>query len=266
MGAMSAIRELSATRRGAAAPIGGSSGSTASGAGQRVLLVHRAGAIVVALVIAVFGVLGLANGLDFFSTQGEQVAGLSSNGLLSIISLATATVLVVSALRGPRLASNVMTVVGALFLVSALANLAVLNTSFNFLAFRMPNVIFSIVAGLVLLTLGAYGRVSGHLPPDNPYVQGRPGAEDLDPETELPEAPPESPAERAAERAMREAEIAVVQHTATEDQRRRVEAMRSARTRAERREVWMSFDRQPRPQEQPEEDRRESRLWSLSRR
>jgi hypothetical protein len=251
MGAMSAIRELAATRRGAVPAVAGhgtdagtGSGATASGTGQRVLLVHRAGAVLVALVIAVFGVLGLANGLDFFSTQGEQVLGLSSNGLLSIISLATATVLVVSALRGPRLASNVMTVVGALFLVSALANLALLNTAYNVLAFRMPNVIFSIAAGLVLLTLGAYGRVSGHLPPDNPYVQGRPDTQVLDPEAEAPEPAPESPAERAAERAIRAAEIAVVQHTATDDQRRRVEAMRSARTRSERRQVWMSFDEQ----------------------
>lgn len=41
---------------------------------------------------------------------------------------------------------------------------------------------------------------------------------------------------------MREAEIAVVQHYATEDQRRRVAAMAGAHTRTERRRVWLSFD------------------------
>jgi hypothetical protein len=203
--------------------------------------VHRIGAIVVAAVIAAFGVLGLVNGLAYFSTDGERIAGLSSNGLLSTISLVTAAVLVVAALRGSRVASTTMLVIGALFLVSALANLAVLNTDLNILAFSMANVIFSIVAGLVLLTLGAYGRVSGNLPADSPYRHEDAAAayEDDDTGPQLPE----TPAERAAERAMREAELAVVEHRATAEQQRRVAAMAEVRTRADRRDVWMSFDR-----------------------
>jgi hypothetical protein len=233
MGAMSGLRLPAASVH---------SGATATGAGRKVLLVHRAGAVAVAAVIAVFGVLGLANGLDFFSTQGERVAGLSSNGLLSLISLATAAVLVVAALAGPRIASDVMVVVGGLFLLSALANLAVLNTDYNVLAFRMPNVYFSIGAGLVLLTLGAYGRVSGHLPEDNPYVAGSGAAGDEG--VEEPDLPPSTAAERRAEKAIRRAEHAVVQHVATPEQRVRVEAMAGARTRTERRRIWMSFDEQ----------------------
>ncbi|MCF6737758.1 DUF4383 domain-containing protein, partial [Blastococcus sp. KM273129] len=73
-----------------------------------------------AAVIAVFGILGFADGLDFFSTEGERILGLSSNGLLSTISVVTAAVLVAAAVRGPRIASTVMIVVGVLFLVSAL--------------------------------------------------------------------------------------------------------------------------------------------------
>jgi hypothetical protein len=41
---------------------------------------------------------------------------------------------------------------------------------------------------------------------------------------------------------MREAEIAVVQHTATADQSRRVEAMAAVHTRTDRRRVWMELD------------------------
>jgi hypothetical protein len=202
--------------------------------------VHRIGAVVVAAVIAAFGVLGLVNGLAYFSTDGQQVAGLSSNGLLSTISLVTALVLVVAAFRGSRVASTTMLVIGVLFLVSALANLAVLETDLNFLAFSMANVIFSIVAGLVLLTLGAYGRVSGNLPPDSPYrAEGSGDVADDDISQQLPE----TPAERAAERAMRDAELAVIEHRATPDQQRRVTAMAEVRTRADRRAVWMSFDR-----------------------
>jgi hypothetical protein len=203
----------------------------------RVFTVQRVGALAVAAVIAVFGVLGFVGGLDFFSTDGDEVLGMSSNGLLSTISLLTAAVLVVAALRSPRVASTVMIVVGTLFLLSALANLAVLRTSFNVLAFEMENVVFSVVAGLLLLLLGAYGRVSGNLPPDSPYA--RPRTDDVDDE---PESFPSTPEEFAAERAMREAEIAVVNHVATADQRRRVAAMAEVRSRGDRRRVWTEFD------------------------
>ncbi|GAB3317318.1 hypothetical protein GCM10027451_35070 [Geodermatophilus aquaeductus] len=213
-------------------------GDSPSG-GNRVYTVQRIGAFAVAGVIAVFGILGLLNGLDFFSTDGERVLGLSSNGLLSVISLVTAVVLVAAALRGPRVASTVMIVIGVLFLVSALANLAVLNTSWNFLAFRISNVAFSVVAGLVLLMLGAYGRVSGNLPSDSPYA--RDTSDDVPPVS--PDEYPSTPADFAAERAMREAEVAVVQHIATFDQRRRVAAMSQVTSRKERRAIWMSFDR-----------------------
>src|SRR3954449_5419774 len=203
----------------------------------RVPAVHRVGAIVVAAVIAAFGVLGLADGLAYFSTSGERIAGLSSNGLLSTVSLVTAAVLVGAALTGARVASTVMIVVGALFLVSALAGLAVLNTGLNVLAFRLPNVFFSIAAGLFLLLLGGYGRLSGNLPEDSPYARPRdafPGPADDHPST---------PEEYAAERAVRRAERAVCQHTATADQRRRVEAMSHVSSPADRRRIWMEFDR-----------------------
>jgi hypothetical protein len=213
------------------------SGSSAAGLGARVPVVHRLGAVAVALVVLVFGLLGFAGGLDYFSTSGRPIAGLSSNGLLSTISVVTALVLIAAALRGARIASTVMIVIGALFLVSALANLAVLDSRLNLLAFRFSNVVFSVVAGLVLLLLGAYGRVSGHLPPDSPYAHPAGAAVDLTGEQ------PSTPAEFAAERAMRDAEVAVVQHMATADQRRRVAAMAQVRTRAERRAVWLSFDR-----------------------
>jgi hypothetical protein len=204
---------------------------------SRVPVVHRVGAVAVALTILVFGVLGFAGGLDYFSTSGEPILGLSSNGLLSTISVLTAAVLIGAALRGHRVASTVMIVVGSLFLVSALANLAVLRTGLNVLAFEFSNVVFSVVAGLLLLLLGAYGRVTGNLPSDSPYAHPAVREEDDDPESF-----PTTPAERAAEAAMRDAEVAVVNHVATAEQRRRVAAMAQVRTRGDRRRVWMAFD------------------------
>jgi hypothetical protein len=138
----------------------------------RVVLVHRIGALVVAAVIAVFGVLGFAGGLDAFDTRGVPLLGLSTNGLLSTVSVVTAAVLVLAAIRGGRPASSVMILIGAVFLVAAFVGLAVLSTPYNVLAFRLPNVFFSIAAGLVLLVVGSHGRVGAHLPADNPYVAG----------------------------------------------------------------------------------------------
>ncbi|SDF70614.1 DUF4383 domain-containing protein [Klenkia brasiliensis] len=206
---------------------------------RRVKTVHRIGAYTVAAVLAVFGVLGFIGGLDYFSTDGGQVAGLSSNGLLSTISLLTAAVLVAGAVKGGRVAGIVMTGVGTAFLLSAFWHLFVLNTQLNVLAFQMSNVIFSIVVGLLLLTLGLYGRVSGNLPDDNPYRANLvTRAQD---DEEEPDLPARTPEERRVEVAIREAEIAVAEHRATPEQAARVEAMRSERTKAGRRRVWVQY-------------------------
>jgi hypothetical protein len=203
--------------------------------GARVFAVQRIGAIAVALFLLVFGLLGFAGGLEYFSTNGQRILGLSSNGLLSTISVVVAVVLLVAAARSPRTASTVMIVIGALFLLSALVNLAVMRTSFNILAFQFSNVVFSVVVGLLLLVLGSYGRIGGHLPEDSPYAYShRVTVED--------DEFPSTPEEFAAERAMRDAEVAAVQHLATDDQRRRVAAMAQVHSRADRRRVWMSFD------------------------
>jgi hypothetical protein len=201
-----------------------------------VFRVQRTGAIGVGAFLVVFGLVGLAGGLSFFSTEGEHVLGMSSNGLLSALSIVVGLVLVGSARLGPRVASTVMMTLGVLFLLSALGNLAVLETGLNVLAFEISNVLFSIAVGLLLLVLGAYGRVSGNLPTDSPYAHAHPD------DTEPPESYPSTPKEFAAEAAMREAEIAVSNHVGTPDQRRRVQAMAAVHTRADRRRVWMEFD------------------------
>jgi Domain of unknown function (DUF4383) len=202
----------------------------------RVFAVQRAGAVIVGLVLLGFGLVGFTRGVPALSSHGEQVLGLSADGVLAGLSVVVAAVLIGAAMRGPRVASTVMLALGALFLLSALVNLAVMGTRANLLAFETSNVIFSVVVGLLLLTLGSYGRFSGHLPANSPYAHPHPS-------TFEPSDLPSTPAEFAAEAAMRQAEIAVVEHRATEDQRRRVRAMARVHTRDERRRVWMSFDR-----------------------
>ena len=214
---------------------------------HRVVVVHRVGAVVVAIVIAAFGVLGFVGGLGFFDTRGAPVLGLSSNGLLSTISVVTAVVLVLAAVRGGRFSSTVMIVVGALFIVSAFANLAVMTTPYNFLAFRWPNVVFSIVAGLVLLFLGGYGRLSAGLPADNPYraEHAAQDADQDDPHSVANQLPfrASTRAERAADAEMAEASRAIAAGSATPEQRRRMDEVDQLRAHEDRRDRWMALAR-----------------------
>lgn len=135
--------------------------------------VYRYGAGFMGLLLLVFGVLGLTDRLAFFSTSGEHVLGLSSNGTLSVISIVAAAVLIAGAVIGGNIASTINFVMGAIFVISGAVNLALLDTQANFLAFRFQNVMFSFVVGMMLVTFGAYGRVSGGLPHDNPYWRAR---------------------------------------------------------------------------------------------
>lgn len=132
--------------------------------------VHRLGAVLLGAGLIVFGGLGLASRPEFFS-RGEQVMGMGSNGALAVISLIVGTVLLAAAARGGRLASTTTLTVGTLFLLSGFTHLAILDTAANLLGFGLANVFFSFAAGILLLGLGAYGRVSGGLPPDNPYAR-----------------------------------------------------------------------------------------------
>jgi uncharacterized protein DUF4383 len=208
-----------------------------SPSGRRLDLVHRIGAAVLGVGLGVFGILGFVDRLEFLALPGKAVLGLASNGLLSTISVIVGAVLIGAALRGGRISSTVTVVVGLLFLLSGLLNLAVLDTKLNLLAFRLPNVVFSFIAGMLLLFLGAYGRFSGGLSADNPYYQYRhrddpsSGAENRDPETDRWVA----------------AELAVAEGYATPEQERLVREDAQRRADEAYRRAWeLSEKRQAR--------------------
>jgi hypothetical protein len=142
--------------------------------------VYRVASALIGGSVLTFGVLGYADLLGFFSTSGDDVLGLSTNVLLSTISVVVGVLLLAGAVVGGNRAAELNFVLGVLFIGSGLVNLIVLQTSWNVFNFQMRNVIFSFVAGLLLLTFGLYGRVSGGLPADNPYYRARHGR---DPET-----------------------------------------------------------------------------------
>ncbi|MBH0247373.1 DUF4383 domain-containing protein, partial [Streptomyces cavourensis] len=140
---------------------------------HRLATVYRIGAGLCGVILLVFGILGFTNQLGFFDTNGSQVAGLSTNGLLSLISLVVGLVLMAGAVIGGNVASTVNMTVGTLFLLSGFVHIFILDKGANVLDFGMSNVIFSFVMGLLILTFGMYGRVTGGLPHDNPYWRRR---------------------------------------------------------------------------------------------
>ncbi|WP_084704384.1 DUF4383 domain-containing protein [Phaeacidiphilus oryzae] len=142
-------------------------------ADHRLNLVYRYGAGFIGLVLLVFGAFGFAGDVGFFSTNGDKLAGLSTNGLLSLLSILFGLLLMFGAVRGGNFASTLNTVVGVIFLISGFVNLGLLDGPNNFLAFHIQNVLFSFVVGLILMMFGLYGRVTGGLAHDNPYWRKR---------------------------------------------------------------------------------------------
>ncbi|MYT26309.1 DUF4383 domain-containing protein [Streptomyces sp. SID7760] len=135
--------------------------------------VYRIGAALCGLLLLVFGCLGFAGSLSSFDTAGQRIAGMSTNGLLSTISVVFGLLLFVAALIGGNVASSVNIAVGVLFVLSGFVHLFLIGRPGNILDFGMTNVIFSFLMGLLIMTFGMYGRVSGGLPHDNPYWQRR---------------------------------------------------------------------------------------------
>ncbi|MEU6848316.1 DUF4383 domain-containing protein [Streptomyces sp. NPDC046716] len=135
--------------------------------------VYRFSAALTGLFLLAFGILGLVDRIGFFDTGGKTTLGLNTNGALSVLSLVVGSLLLAAAVRGGNTASTVNMTLGIAFLLVGFASLFALDSRYNILNFRLQNVLFSFVVGLLLMTGGMYGRVSGGLPHDNPYWLSR---------------------------------------------------------------------------------------------
>ncbi|MFI2349677.1 DUF4383 domain-containing protein [Streptomyces sp. NPDC019443] len=140
---------------------------------HRLSQVYRVGAGLMGLVLLAFGILGLIDKIGFFDTSGDTVAGLNTNGALSVLSICVGALLFAGMIIGGNFASTVNMILGVAFILSGFLNLALLETDYNFLAFHIQNVLFSFVVGVMLMFFGMYGRVSATLPHDNPYWKAR---------------------------------------------------------------------------------------------
>lgn len=188
-----------------------------------VLQVRRVGAVVVGACLAVFGVLLLVAHVGFFTTQGVQVLGMTGNGLLAVLSLVVGALLIAAGILGGRIATWVTVVFGVLFLASGLVNVTVVGSSLNRLAFTMPNVVFSLVVGVLLTAVGGYGLFGGQLPMAGDEVDQR-DVVDVDDE-------------------LAAAEHAVAEHTATPEQRRMVAEDADRRAGERYDEAWRQYHR-----------------------
>ncbi|MFB7788135.1 DUF4383 domain-containing protein [Streptomyces vinaceus] len=140
---------------------------------HKLIQVYRVGAGLMGLLLIVFGILGLIDQIGFFDTGGATVLALNTNGALSVLSICIGLLLLVGMVIGGNFASTLNIVLGIAFIVSGFVNLALLDTGMNFLAFKIQNVLFSFVVGVMLMWFGMYGRVGSALPHDNPYWRAR---------------------------------------------------------------------------------------------
>ncbi|MBL1080955.1 DUF4383 domain-containing protein [Streptomyces actinomycinicus] len=140
---------------------------------HRLNTVYRVGAGLIGAFLVVFGILGLLDHIGFFDTGGDTVTGLNTNGTLSVLSICIGAVLLAGMVIGGNFASTLNMVLGVLFLLNGFLFLGLLDTANNFLAFKIQNVFFSFIVGLLLMTFGMYGRVGSALPHDNPYWRAR---------------------------------------------------------------------------------------------
>ncbi|MGW1888194.1 DUF4383 domain-containing protein [Streptomyces sp. NPDC001970] len=140
---------------------------------HRLNQVYRVGAGIMGLILLAFGILGLTNNLGFFDTGNNTVGGLNTNGALSVLSICVGLLLFVGMVIGGNFASTLNMVLGILFILNGFIGLGMLDTEYNLLNFRIQNVLFSFVVGVMLMWFGMYGRVGSALPHDNPYYRAR---------------------------------------------------------------------------------------------
>ncbi|MGW2044826.1 DUF4383 domain-containing protein [Streptomyces sp. NPDC001858] len=144
---------------------------------HRLNMVYRIGAGLMGLGLLVFGIFGVIDKIGFFDTGGDEVWSLNTNGALSWLSIGVGLLLFVGMVIGGNFASTLNMTLGLLFIASGFLNMALLETDYNFLAFKIQNCMLSFVIGILLMVFGMYGRVGSVLPHDNPYWRARHPAE-----------------------------------------------------------------------------------------
>ncbi|WP_328423332.1 DUF4383 domain-containing protein [Micromonospora sp. NBC_00389] len=123
--------------------------------------VYRAIGGLTGLYLVVFGALGIIEsaGNEVFAQDGTRVLGQGTNLGFSLLSV----LLGVIVLGGTALGRNIDVAVNQwlayVMMVVSLAGLAFIRTDANFFNFSIATVVVVMVAALVLLMVGMYGKV-----------------------------------------------------------------------------------------------------------
>ncbi|SCF43945.1 protein of unknown function [Micromonospora purpureochromogenes] len=122
---------------------------------------YRVFAGLVGLYIFVFGVWGVFEtwGQPLFGRGSNWALGLRTNLAFSLVSVVFGIVLMIGASRRGNLGHYMNLTAGAVFMVTSIAMMSVLQTTANFLNFSMSTVIVSMLFGLLLLATGLYDKV-----------------------------------------------------------------------------------------------------------
>lgn len=123
--------------------------------------VYRAIAGLTGLYLVIFGVLGIleTSGSELFAQDDTRVLGQGTNLGWSSISILLGVIILVATGIGRNADTQVNKIFAYGFLALGLAELAVLRTDVNYLNFTVATCVVVMLAGLVLLMAGMYGKV-----------------------------------------------------------------------------------------------------------
>jgi hypothetical protein len=110
--------------------------------------------------LLIFGVVGLIQtwGEPLFSRDDVKALGLRTNLAFALLSIVVGAVILVGAIIGKNADHFINIAGGAVFLLSGLVMLAVLQTEANILNFEVATCVVSFIIGTTLLIAGMYGK------------------------------------------------------------------------------------------------------------
>ncbi|TDC37936.1 DUF4383 domain-containing protein [Micromonospora sp. 15K316] len=123
--------------------------------------IYRAIAGLTGLYLVVFGVLGVITsaGGELFAQDDTQVLGQGTNLGFSLISAVLGLLVLAGTLLGRNIDVAIDQWLAYILMIVSLGGLAFSRTDANFFNFTIPTVIVLMVAALVLLVAGMYGKV-----------------------------------------------------------------------------------------------------------
>jgi hypothetical protein len=124
--------------------------------------IYRALGFIAGAYLVVFGVIGLIEsaGHSFTGDNGVRVLGQGTNLLWSIIALILGAVVVLAAVVGRNLDTEVDKFAGWGLLVFGSYGLATGRTDANFFGFTIATVVVTYLLGLVLILTSLYSKVA----------------------------------------------------------------------------------------------------------